>query len=125
MWRRESPWSFGPSPHAIRLLNGLLFVAASAASYWRLCGVVLVPRLVEERGKPLVQPEMCPGLAGGVVAEPLVGQLVGDQAVRGITIWGYVVNRTWIEGSGLIQENGTPRPAMTWLMNYLRDNPKP
>jgi GH35 family endo-1,4-beta-xylanase len=45
--------------------------------------------------------------------------------VKGITIWGYVVNRTWITGSGLIQENGTPRPAMTWLMNYLRDNPKP
>lgn len=39
--------------------------------------------------------------------------------VVGITIWGYVVNRTWIEGSGLIQDNGTPRPAMTWLMNYI------
>ncbi len=37
--------------------------------------------------------------------------------VMGITIWGYVVNRTWIEGSGLIQDNGTPRPAMTWLLN--------
>jgi endo-1,4-beta-xylanase len=37
--------------------------------------------------------------------------------VKGITIWGYVNGRTWIEGSGLIQENGTPRPAMTWLLN--------
>ncbi len=44
--------------------------------------------------------------------------------VKGITIWGYVVNRTWITGSGLIQENGTPRPAMTWLMNYIKQNPK-
>ena len=37
--------------------------------------------------------------------------------VKGITIWGYVNGRTWIEGSGLISENGTPRPAMTWLLN--------
>lgn len=44
--------------------------------------------------------------------------------VKGITVWGYVVNRTWITGSGLIQENGTPRPAMTWLMNYIKQNPK-
>lgn len=44
--------------------------------------------------------------------------------VKGITIWGYVVNRTWITGSGLIQDNGTPRPAMTWLMNYIKQNPK-
>lgn len=40
-------------------------------------------------------------------------------SVVGITLWGYVVGRTWVNGSGLIQENGTPRPAMTWLMNYL------
>ena len=37
--------------------------------------------------------------------------------VKGITIWGYVNGRTWIDGSGLIQDNGTPRPAMTWLLN--------
>ena len=40
-------------------------------------------------------------------------------SVKGITLWGYVVGRTWRDGTGLIQENGTPRPAMTWLMNYL------
>ena len=37
--------------------------------------------------------------------------------VKGITIWGYVNGRTWIDGSGLMQDNGTPRPAMTWLLN--------
>ena len=37
--------------------------------------------------------------------------------VKGITIWGYVNGRTWIEGSGLMSDNGTPRPAMTWLLN--------
>jgi GH35 family endo-1,4-beta-xylanase len=40
-------------------------------------------------------------------------------SVVGITFWGYVVGSTWVNGSGLIQPNGTPRPAMTWLMNYL------
>jgi arabinoxylan arabinofuranohydrolase len=40
-------------------------------------------------------------------------------SVAGITLWGYVVGSTWVNGSGLIQSNATPRPAMTWLMNYL------
>jgi GH35 family endo-1,4-beta-xylanase len=41
------------------------------------------------------------------------------QSVAGITLWGYVVGSTWVNGSGLIQSNGTRRPAMNWLMNYL------
>ncbi len=40
-------------------------------------------------------------------------------SVAGITLWGYVVGSTWVNGSGLIQSNGTPRPAMTWLMDYI------
>ncbi|HET7811511.1 MAG TPA: endo-1,4-beta-xylanase [Steroidobacteraceae bacterium] len=40
-------------------------------------------------------------------------------SVAGITLWGYVVGSTWVNGSGLIQSNGTQRPAMTWLMQYL------
>ncbi|ASA57653.1 endo-1,4-beta-xylanase [Vibrio gazogenes] len=42
-----------------------------------------------------------------------------SDAVAGITLWGYVVGRTWVDGSGLIYDNGSPRPAMSWLMNYL------
>ena len=40
-------------------------------------------------------------------------------SVEGITLWGYVVGSTWVNGSGLIQSNGTPRPAMTWLRTYI------
>ncbi len=41
-----------------------------------------------------------------------------SQHVRGITIWGWIVGRTWVSNSGLV--NGTsPRPAMTWLMQQL------
>lgn len=42
--------------------------------------------------------------------------------VKGITLWGYVVGSTWRTGTGLIQTNGTPRPAMTWLMDYIKNN---
>jgi GH35 family endo-1,4-beta-xylanase len=40
-------------------------------------------------------------------------------SVAGITLWGYVVGSTWVNGSGLVHPNGTRRPAMNWLMNYL------
>ncbi|MEJ2610481.1 MAG: endo-1,4-beta-xylanase [Candidatus Thiodiazotropha sp.] len=41
-------------------------------------------------------------------------------SVAGITLWGYVVGNTWQNGTGLIYNDGRPRPAMTWLMNYLK-----
>lgn len=43
-------------------------------------------------------------------------------SVKGITLWGYVYGSTWVDHSGLIYEDGTPRPAMTWLMDYLGRN---
>jgi len=42
-----------------------------------------------------------------------------DPNVRGVTIWGYVVGSTWEANTGLIQSNGTMRPAMSWLMTFL------
>ncbi len=50
--------------------------------------------------------------------------LYNHPSVKGITLWGYVYGKTWVEGSGLIHDDGTERPAMTWLMNYLQENPK-
>jgi endo-1,4-beta-xylanase len=38
--------------------------------------------------------------------------------VRGVTVWGWILGRTWVANSGLIR-NGAPRPAMTWLMQEL------
>lgn len=38
--------------------------------------------------------------------------------VHGITLWGYIYGSTWRTGTGLIR-NGQPRPALTWLMDYL------
>lgn len=44
--------------------------------------------------------------------------------VAGITIWGYILGSTWVEGTGLIR-NGQERPALTWLRDFINDNPNP
>jgi endo-1,4-beta-xylanase len=38
--------------------------------------------------------------------------------IHGVTIWGWIYGQTWVTSSGLIKD-GNPRPAMTWLMDYL------
>ena len=40
-------------------------------------------------------------------------------AVAGISLWGYVEGSTWKVGTGILQSNGTERPAMTWLKSYI------
>lgn len=40
-------------------------------------------------------------------------------SIKGITLWGYVDGFTWLNGTGLIYPDGTHRPAMDWLMEYL------
>jgi endo-1,4-beta-xylanase len=42
-----------------------------------------------------------------------------NEHVKGVTLWGYIVGSTWVANSGLMQSNGTKRPAMTWLEEYL------
>lgn len=46
-------------------------------------------------------------------------------SVVGVTYWGYVVGETWRNGTGLMQSNGTPRPSLTWLVDYVKQNPNP
>jgi endo-1,4-beta-xylanase len=41
-----------------------------------------------------------------------------DERVKGITLWGYVVGSTWKPNTGLIR-NDQPRPALTWLQEFL------
>src|SRR5262245_35030934 len=40
-------------------------------------------------------------------------------SVKGVTVWGYVVGQTWRSGTGLVNSNGTERPAMTWLKGFV------
>jgi endo-1,4-beta-xylanase len=42
-----------------------------------------------------------------------------DGNIKGITLWGYVVGSTWQTNTGLVNADGTMRPAMSWLMSFL------
>lgn len=48
--------------------------------------------------------------------------LMGTEYVKGITLWGYVYGKTWINNgnSGLIKD-GIERPALTWLKEYFKN----
>ncbi|MFC4257662.1 endo-1,4-beta-xylanase [Marinobacter lacisalsi] len=43
-------------------------------------------------------------------------------AVAGVTLWGYMVGRTWMDNSGLMYADGTERPALAWLREYTEQN---
>jgi hypothetical protein len=36
----------------------------------------------------------------------------------GVTLWGYVHGKTWVDNSGLYRD-GVERPAMTWIKEYM------
>lgn len=46
-------------------------------------------------------------------------------SIVGVTYWGYIVGETWRTGTGLKTSSGTERPSLTWLMQYVKDNPNP
>jgi GH35 family endo-1,4-beta-xylanase len=46
------------------------------------------------------------------------------RSVKAITLWGYVLGQTWRDRdparTGLMTDSGSERPALTWLMDYLK-----
>ena len=44
-------------------------------------------------------------------------------AVKGVTIWGYVQGLTWNTTTYLVRSDGTARPALLWMANYIANNP--
>jgi endo-1,4-beta-xylanase len=44
-------------------------------------------------------------------------------AVKGITLWGYIQGKTWVPYSYLVNTDGTARPALFWLAQYVKNNP--
>jgi endo-1,4-beta-xylanase len=40
--------------------------------------------------------------------------------VKGLTYWGYVQGLTWRVNGWLVDTNGNPRPAMTWLQDFMK-----
>jgi len=45
--------------------------------------------------------------------------------IVGVTYWGYVVGSTWRTGTGLLNTSGTERPALTWLVDFVKKTPNP
>jgi endo-1,4-beta-xylanase len=44
-------------------------------------------------------------------------------AVKGITLWGYTEGQMWLPTCYLVHINGTARPALLWLAQFVKDNP--
>jgi endo-1,4-beta-xylanase len=45
------------------------------------------------------------------------------RGIKGITLWGYKEGEMWQPTCYLIRVDGTARPALTWLANFIKDNP--
>jgi endo-1,4-beta-xylanase len=43
--------------------------------------------------------------------------------VKGITIWDYLEGQTWQTTCYLVRADGTARPALLWLAQYVKNNP--
>jgi endo-1,4-beta-xylanase len=41
-------------------------------------------------------------------------------SVKGVTVWGYITGSTFRGSAGLMSSDGTKRPAMVWLMDFLK-----
>ena len=46
-------------------------------------------------------------------------------AVKGVTLWGYIIGQTWRENTGIVNSDGTERAAMTWLKGYMANPTAP
>ncbi len=46
-----------------------------------------------------------------------------NRYVKGVTLWGYKQGEMWQTTCYLVNSNGSWRPAMTWLAQYVKDNP--
>lgn len=47
-----------------------------------------------------------------------------DTNIKGVTLWGYIEGTMWISDAHLLRANGTERPALTWLTNYVKTGVK-
>lgn len=43
-------------------------------------------------------------------------------AVKGVTLWGYIEGDMWRPGAYLVTQDGTERPAIQWLREYLNSD---
>ncbi|HTN85137.1 MAG TPA: endo-1,4-beta-xylanase [Sorangium sp.] len=74
-------------------------------------------------GKPLYVTEYDIGIADDNqqkrVMEEQFTMYWNHPSIKGITLWGYIVGTTWRDNTGIQRQDGTMRPAMQWLMEFL------
>jgi endo-1,4-beta-xylanase len=82
-----------------------------------------VADIVSQTGPPVYITELDLGIADddqqAATLRDFVTTFWNDPTVPGITYWGYIVGTTWRSNTGLMAADGTMRPAMTWLMDFL------
>ncbi len=69
----------------------------------------------------------------GIADDNKQKQVISDQftmfwnhpKVAGITYWGYLNGSTWVQNTGLLNTNGTPRPSITWMTSFVKGNLNP
>ncbi len=85
----------------------------------------LIAKLHDETGLPIYITEYDISSADDATQLSLYQQHVPffleTDYIKGITIWGWFYGQTWnlAPDSGLVRQDGSPRPAMTWLMETL------
>ena len=54
------------------------------------------------------------------IMEDAVTMFFNNPSVRGLTYWGYTKGLTWRVNGWLVDTNGTQRPAMVWLQDFMK-----
>ena len=104
----------------------IMAIGAEAHDAYRFSGSTIAASIADiasQTGLPLYVTELDIGVMDdseqATIMQDLVTTFWNDPNVLGITYWGYIVGRTWRSNTGLMQDDGTRRPALTWLMGFL------
>jgi endo-1,4-beta-xylanase len=85
-----------------------------------------IDKIATETGLPVYITEYDIGLADDnqqkQVMESQITMYWNNDNIKGITLWGYIVGATWRPNTGLMSSSGTMRPAMTWLVDFMKAN---
>lgn len=81
-------------------------------------------KIIDQTGLPLHITEMDIGISDDNQQATRMKEFVTwaweNDKISGVTYWGYIVGATWRDGTGLMTDSGTKRPALTWLLDYLK-----
>jgi endo-1,4-beta-xylanase len=85
----------------------------------------LLDKLANDTGLPVYVTEYDINLSNDAqqrqVMESQFTMFWRNKNVKGITLWGYVSGSTWLANTGLMSSGGTRRPALDWLLTFLKN----